>query len=777
MKFVVCVSILLICIYLIGPFSLSSRKPVRPDPLKAHSVEHTIVSSEKTKHPISESKDRTTFFEVMGKKISIKELSPTLVKDFDNDLKTIEDKVDVKNANKTAEKQHFNTVRKKPNNGNSGRRSVGLIISDNKMPDSHLDLGIIAEKVTLAAARMARCREVPGMAIVLVKEGEAVQIPVGVADIISGRAVTADTRFLLNSISKSFLGQLLAVLITQSDGKLTWDTKVKDILGPTFQLATEELTKEVTLRDLLSHRSGLSSGNLAVRATLPEGWTTSDVVSRMKHLPVSTPFRTSFLYSNMGGILLALVAETLGGASWDKLIVDLLLTPLSMLDSKPLTSSSDFESANFSRLYVPIEGKLRVADNRIFEQGPMAAVALLSTTASDMTKWLKFNLRKGCLSSGRPLIHPDVWADMWKKQADLSPMFMAGVDKSGNEWPVRDSSQGYGLFWFINRYRGLTNYWHGGGLYTHYTLAWHFPEKDVALYTVINGYSGDVKPFSVVEGLSYYAADLLLGYQPWLEEKYLCSYPQPLLKAFAGNEPNARKAQRKSKEKEQRREEIYGKNRKVQAGDADKAKIRTLRSNLPTFKQSETTPGSESEAQSGQGNEGVKFRKNILQQTNLSQFNFSIGTNKRYSISDGILVTSRKMQISPFADRGDIHFHKSRYKGPKRFTEFPLLPLEAYKGLYFNPLFGNFSVSLNESLKSLQCRMRVLSGTLHPLKSHTFGVELTGSLRFLSKPSAAAAAKDAFLIDFLESTSGVITAVNVHSSWPMEVPLTFFRIR
>ena len=87
-------------------------------------------------------------------------------------------------------------------------------------------------------------------------------------------------------------------------------------------------------------------------------------------------------------------------------------------------------------------------------QGPLNAVALLTTTASDVAKWLQFNLRQGQLQDGRQLIRRDIWQTMWTKQAELSPLFLAGIDKSGNQWPVKDSSEGYRLFWFINRYRG-----------------------------------------------------------------------------------------------------------------------------------------------------------------------------------------------------------------------------------------------------------------------------------------------------------------------------------
>ena len=62
--------------------------------------------------------------------------------------------------------------------------------------------------------------------------------------------------------------------------------------------------------------------------------------------------------------------------------------------------------------------------------------------------------RHGQLQDGRQLIRSDVWSAMWTEQAKLSPLFLAGIDKSDNRWPVKDHSVGYGLFWFINKYRG-----------------------------------------------------------------------------------------------------------------------------------------------------------------------------------------------------------------------------------------------------------------------------------------------------------------------------------
>ena len=104
-------------------------------------------------------------------------------------------------------------------------------------------------------------------------------------------------------------------------------------------------------------------------------------------------------------------------------------------------------------------------------------------------------------------------------------------------------------------------------------------------------------------------------------------------------------------------------------------------------------------------------------------------------------------------------------------------PLKSYQGLYDHPLFGNFSVVLSPTSGHLECQMNVLTGILHPLDGHTFGVELTKSLRFLSKPSRKSPAKNVFKVSFVESDFGEITAVDIFSKWAMEVPLRFHKMR
>lgn len=276
----------------------------------------------------------------------------------------------------------------------------------------------------------------------------------------------------------------------------------------------------------------------------------------------------------------------------------------------------------------------------------------------------------------------------------------------------------------------MANYWHGGGLYTHYSLAWHFPERNVALYIVVNGYGGDVKPFAVVEALSYYVADLLLGYTPWVTPSNLCTYPAP-----------------------------WGSANRTKGGEVD-----------------EKANGSHVRADGKEGGEG-KVRavagklKEVLSPQNV---NVDSGTQEE-KVEKGDQINndgSNNDDKNSNNNNGNNNDGSNNNNNDASTSNFA-----AFQGTYFHPLFGNFSVFLGDQKSDLLCRMRVLTGRLRLLlKPPTFGVELTGSLRFLSKPSAMAPAKNAFTVEFVRSESGEVTAVDINSSWAMEVPVRFQKL-
>src|SRR5262245_25267407 len=166
---------------------------------------------------------------------------------------------------------------------------------------------------------------VPGCAVVIVRDDRVVYCKGhGVEKLGGDRAVSADTLFPLSSCSKSFTTAAMALLV--EEGKLGWDDKVQKHL-PWFRLSDELVEREVTLRDLLCHRTGLGAHELLwFRAP----WSPEEAIRRLRHVPLSMPFRTALQYQSTAVAAAGLAAAKASGTSWSDLVRKRLLTPLGM---------------------------------------------------------------------------------------------------------------------------------------------------------------------------------------------------------------------------------------------------------------------------------------------------------------------------------------------------------------------------------------------------------------------------------------------------------------
>src|SRR5262245_22920996 len=165
--------------------------------------------------------------------------------------------------------------------------------------------------------------QVPGLAIAVVKDGEVVLARgYGVCERGKDRKVTPDTVFPIASCAKSFTAACVALLV--EEGKLRWDDPVVKHL-PGFELSDPYLTRHVTLRDLLCHRTGLQRGDL-----LGDHFGPAEILSRLKHLPVVADLRTRLTYSNPMYTVLGKVAARVSGRPWEQLVAQRIFRPLRM---------------------------------------------------------------------------------------------------------------------------------------------------------------------------------------------------------------------------------------------------------------------------------------------------------------------------------------------------------------------------------------------------------------------------------------------------------------
>lgn len=292
--------------------------------------------------------------------------------------------------------------------------------------------------------------KVPGTAIGVVKADRIVLLKgYGVRNLASRAPVTPDTKFAIGSVTKSFTATALAGEIAQK--KATWDTKVRDVL-PDFRLYDDVATREMTLRDLLSHRSGLPRHDLMWYGS---PLTRQQIFDRLRFLEPSREFRSYWQYQNLMFMTAGLVVGKLNGTAWEDAVRQLVFQPLGMATAdfsvSDLQRSGDFASPyNKTRK----DSVFAVPFRNIDQIGPAGSI---DANVREMIRYVTMHLDRGKLE-GRQVI-PEALADEMHEQQ----MVIAG-DQAEREGWNEVAAQQYGLAFFIGNYRGHKLVHHGGNI-------------------------------------------------------------------------------------------------------------------------------------------------------------------------------------------------------------------------------------------------------------------------------------------------------------------------
>ena len=377
---------------------------------------------------------------------------------------------------------------------------------------------------------------VPGLAIAIVESGATTLARgYGVRKAGAPERVDADTIFPTGSTGKAFTVAALATLVDA--GKLGWDDKVTDRL-PGFQMYDPWVTREMTIRDLLVHRSGLGlgAGDLLM---VPRGsLSRAEAVKRLRFIKPATSFRSAYAYDNVLYMVAGQLIEEMTGQTWEDYVREHVLQPAGMTTS---TSDSDRRFATANRAYpharpgrVRGTGPLQMLDERD-ELGRAAAPAGgLSISANDMSKWLVLQLAHGQLPGGNRLFSEAAHAAMWK------PEVLQPVGPLPEPLKLAEPMfQAYALGWGIRDYRGTKIVTHGGAVLGFQSVVTLIPAKNVGFAIEINSEDGEI-----ALGLMYELLDHYLGFSrnDW-PEKYSAFKQERLAGALkALDAPTARPA-------------------------------------------------------------------------------------------------------------------------------------------------------------------------------------------------------------------------------------------
>ncbi len=347
-----------------------------------------------------------------------------------------------------------------------------------------------------AAARAMREFEVPGMAVMVIKDGAVVhQRGYGVRRLGETAPVTPKTLFGIASNTKAFTSAALAMLV--DEGKLKWDDRVVDVL-PGFQMSDAYVTREMRVRDLLVHRSGLGLGAGDLMYFPTTDLSRAEIVRRLRYVKLESSFRSRYAYDNILYIVAGELVAHVSGRSWDDFLKHRIFEPLGMTATN--TSVRAFgPNDDYAWPHAKSEGVLGPVKPE--DSDNWGAAAGINSNLEDLSKWILLQLGRGT-SGDKKLFSAAQSRQMWTP-VTLLPSRPAPAGPLGQ---VASRMSAYALGWNISDYRGHWMVHHTGGLAGMVTRITLLPDDKLAVVVLTNQEVGDA--FNAV---TYTALDHYLG--------------------------------------------------------------------------------------------------------------------------------------------------------------------------------------------------------------------------------------------------------------------------
>lgn len=372
-------------------------------------------------------------------------------------------------------------------------------------------------------ARAVRDWHVTGLAIAVVKDDSVVFAKgYGVRELGKPDAVDVHTRFAIGSTTKAMTAVALGMLV--DDGKVRWDDPVTNYL-PGFQLADPYVTRELTVRDLLTHRGGLGNADLLWSDADYSG---AEIARRIRTLKPAYSLRSGFIYQNIMYAVAGDVVEAASGMPWEAFLRSRIFAPLGMTETEPLLAAVAGRP-NVAAPHLEIGDTVRVITNRAVD--PVKAAGSVWSSVSDMAKWMRFILDSGRVG-GKRLLRDATFREL------LTPQTIAPLDMYPTTTVIRPHFFTYGLGWFLHDYRGEAVAMHTGSIDGMSAIIGLLPDRRLGVYVLANLDHAELR-----HALMYTVFDLYSGGPPrdWSAE---------LLKLYGGLRAQARSAER---QQEQRR--------------------------------------------------------------------------------------------------------------------------------------------------------------------------------------------------------------------------------
>ena len=348
-------------------------------------------------------------------------------------------------------------------------------------------------------ARTMKQFEVPGLAIAVVKDGKVVLAKgYGVRRLGDSARVDERTLFGIASNTKAFTATAIGILV--EEGKLQWDAPVVNYL-PWFQMYDPFVTRELTIRDLLVHRSGLGLGAGDLLWWPSSTYDRKEVARRLRYIKPATSFRSAYAYDNVLYSVAGEVIEAVSGQTWEDFVSSRILGKVGMTASS-VRHSAAAGGGDVATPHAPIDGHVRpVAPFTSDNVNPAGGI---NAGAADIAKWMMVQLDSGRLGDGSQLFTPRTTRELWSV---VTPF------RVGNPPPelaaLRTNFAGYALGFGLRDYRGWKIVSHTGGLPGFVSRLTLVPDQRLGIAVLTNQES--VEAF---EAITWRVLDHYLGAPP-----------------------------------------------------------------------------------------------------------------------------------------------------------------------------------------------------------------------------------------------------------------------
>ncbi len=342
-------------------------------------------------------------------------------------------------------------------------------------------------------AQAVRDWRAPGFAIAIVKDGALIFAKgYGVRELGKAEAVDTHTLFAIGSTTKAMTAASIGMLVDEK--KLAWDDPVDRHL-PWFALKDPMLTRELTVRDLLTHRAGMPNADFLWYGQANSART---ILEKMRLVAPAYPARSSFIYQNVMYAAAGAVIEAASGIPWERFIETRIFKPLGMSDSIA-TAATLGSHPNRAEPHFIVDGAVTRIENASVDG--VAPAGSVWSSVDDMSKWMRLLLGGGATLDGTRLLSEATASELFKPQTMVTKAaFYPTAQITKPEWTT------YGLGWFQQDYAGLKVDFHTGSIDGMVAICGLIRSQGIGVYVLSNLDHAELR-----HALMFTAFDRLLG--------------------------------------------------------------------------------------------------------------------------------------------------------------------------------------------------------------------------------------------------------------------------